>query len=154
VPSGGGRPRPVVEQPGHAVSLVWTKDGSGIIYAFDSPIAPADLWRVDVATGRREQLTYSAHGAVDPADLGMPEHVTWASPRRFVVHGPLYTPKEIVAGQHGCLVSIHGGPMNQSRSVWDPITQHFVQRGWVVVKSNYRGTLGHGRAYREALFGE
>jgi dipeptidyl aminopeptidase/acylaminoacyl peptidase len=34
------------------------------------------------------------------------------------------------------------------------VTQHFVQRGWVVVKSNYRGTLGYGRASREALFGE
>jgi dipeptidyl aminopeptidase/acylaminoacyl peptidase len=154
VPSGGGKPRPVVEQPGHAVSPNWTHDGNSIVYTFDSPIAPADVWRVEVASGRREQLTFSAHGGIDVADLVMPEHVTWKSPDGFVVHGHLYAPKEIAAGQHGCLVSIHGGPMNQSRSVWDPITQHFVQRGWVVVKSNYRGTLGYGRGYREALFGE
>src|SRR5262249_15481765 len=116
--------------------------------------APADVWRVDVASGRREQLTFSVLGGIDAADLAMPEHITWTSPDGFVVHGHLYAPNEVVPGQHGCLVSIHGGPMNQSRSVWDPTTQHFVQRGWVVVKSNYRGTLGYGRAYREALFGE
>jgi dipeptidyl aminopeptidase/acylaminoacyl peptidase len=65
----------------------------------------------------------------------------------------LYTPKTVVPGQHGCLVNIHGGPMNQSRSVWNGLIQYLVQRGWVVIQSNYRGTLGYGRAYREALFG-
>jgi dipeptidyl aminopeptidase/acylaminoacyl peptidase len=154
VPSGGGSPRPVVEEPGHAVSLAWTQDCASIVYVFDCPVAPADVWRVDVASGRREQLTFSALGGIDSAELVMPEHVTWTSPDGFAVHGHLYTPREIAAGQHGCLVNIHGGPMNQSRSVWEPLTQHLVQRGWVVVKSNYRGTLGYGRAYREALFDE
>ncbi len=43
--------------------------------------------------------------------------------------------------------------MNQSRVVWNGLLQYLVQRGWVVVQPNYRGTLGYGRAYREALFG-
>ena len=56
-------------------------------------------------------------------------------------------------GQHGCLVDIHGGPMNQSRSAWSDLLQHLVQRGWVDIRPTYRGSLGYGRAYREALFG-
>jgi dipeptidyl aminopeptidase/acylaminoacyl peptidase len=59
----------------------------------------------------------------------------------------------VVQGEHPLVVDIHGGPMNQSRPVWSPLFQIQVQRGWVVVQPNYRGTLGYGRAYREALFG-
>jgi dipeptidyl aminopeptidase/acylaminoacyl peptidase len=43
--------------------------------------------------------------------------------------------------------------MNQSRSAWSGLLQRLVQRGWVVIRPNYRGSLGYGRAYREALFG-
>jgi dipeptidyl aminopeptidase/acylaminoacyl peptidase len=116
-------------------------------------LAPPDVWLVDIATGRSEQLTFSALGGIPTDELVMPEHVTWRSADGFEVHGLLYTPREVRPGQHGCLVGIHGGPMNQSRSIWNGLTQYLVQRGWVVIQSNYRGTLGYGRAYREALFG-
>jgi dipeptidyl aminopeptidase/acylaminoacyl peptidase len=99
------------------------------------------------------RLTFSTIGGIDAADLVMPEHVGWTSADGFETRGLLFTPKKVVPGQHGCLVEIHGGPMNQSRSVWNGLLQYFVQRGWAVVQPNYRGTLGYGRAYREALFG-
>ncbi len=153
VPSGGGTPRPLTDQPGHATSLSWRRDGSTIVHVYQSPTTPTDLWSVDVANGRRQQLTFAAMGGIDPSDLVLPEHVTWPSADGFDVHGLLYTPKTVRPGQHGCLVNIHGGPMNQSRSVWNGLIQYLVQRGWVVIQSNYRGTLGYGRAYREALFG-
>jgi dipeptidyl aminopeptidase/acylaminoacyl peptidase len=92
-------------------------------------------------------------GGVVAGNLVMPEHVSWTSPDGFAVSGLLFVPKTVQQGQHGCLVSIHGGPMNQSRVVWDGLVQYFVQRGWVVIQPNYRGSLGYGRAYREALFG-
>ena len=152
-PAGGGHPRPLVDRPGHATSPSWAPDGQSIVYVFDSPVAPPDVWQTDVATGRSEQLTFSALGGIPTDDLVMPEHVTWPSADGFEVHGLLYSPREVRPGQHGCLVNIHGGPMNQSRSVWNGLTQYLVQRGWVVIQSNYRGTLGYGRAYREALFG-
>jgi dipeptidyl aminopeptidase/acylaminoacyl peptidase len=153
VPSGGGPARAIVDRPGHATSPLWSPDGRSLTYLFDSAVVPADVWRVEVASGRSEQVTFSAHGGIDADDLVLPEHVTWPSADGFEVRGLLYTPKQVQPGQHGCLVNIHGGPMNQSRNIWYPLVQFFVQRGWVVVQSNYRGTLGYGRAYREALFG-
>jgi dipeptidyl aminopeptidase/acylaminoacyl peptidase len=153
VPSGGGSPRPLTDQPGHASSLAWMPDGSAIVHVYQSPTAPPDVWSVEVASGRRRQLTFSALGGLVDDDLVLPEHVTWPSADGFEVHGLLYSPKTVRPGQHGCLVNIHGGPMNQSRSVWNGLIQYLVQRGWVIIQSNYRGTLGYGRAYREALFG-
>ncbi len=153
VESGGGNVRPLTDDPGRAGSPSWTPDGQTVVYVHESPVAPPDVWEVDVATGRRRQRTFAAMGGISADDLTMPEHVTWTSPDGFEVHGLLYTPKVIEPGQHGCLVEIHGGPMNQSRAAWNGLLQYLVQRGWVVIQPNYRGTLGYGRAYREALFG-
>jgi dipeptidyl aminopeptidase/acylaminoacyl peptidase len=153
VPTDGGAPRQVTDKPGRAGSPSWTPDGARLVYTHESPLAPSDVWEVEVATRRIRQRTFSALGGIDAADLVLPEHVSWSSPDGFETHGLLYTPKEVVAGQHGCLVEIHGGPMNQSRAAWNGLLQRLVQRGWVVIQPNYRGTLGYGRAYREALFG-
>jgi dipeptidyl aminopeptidase/acylaminoacyl peptidase len=153
VPSGGGTPRPLTDAPGRAASPVWTPDGQTVVYVHESPLAPPDVWEVEIATGRTRQRTFAALGGIVAADLTLPEHVTWTSPDGFQVHGLLYTPKDVEPGRHSCLVEIHGGPMNQSRAVWNGLLQYLVQRGWVVIQPNYRGTLGYGRAYREALVG-
>jgi len=150
----GESPRAVTTEIGRAGSPTWSPDGASVTYLHESSHAPPDVWRVDVGTGRRTQATFSAMGGVDAADLVAPAHVRWTSADGFETHGLLYTPKQVVPGQHGCLVEIHGGPMNQARPVWNGLLQLFVQRGWVVIQPNYRGSLGYGRAYRETLFGE
>lgn len=153
VASGGGTPRQLTEAPGRAGSPAWTEDGAAVVYLHESPLAPPDVWEVEVATGRVRQRTFAALGGIDAADSTLPEHVSWTSSDGFEVHGLLYAPREIQPGRHGLLVEIHGGPMNQSRVVWNGLLQYLVQRGWAVIQPNYRGTLGYGRAYREALFG-
>jgi len=153
VPSGGGAPRALTDEPGRAASPGWSPDGSRVIYAHESSVLPADVWEVEVELGRRTQRTFSTLGGIDPSDFVHPEHVTWTSADGFEIHGLLYTPRTVVKDAHPLVVDIHGGPMNQSRPVWSPLFQMQVQRGWVVVQPNYRGTLGYGRAYREALFG-
>lgn len=153
VPSGGGEASPLVDLPGHAVNPNWSPDGQSVVYLFDSPVEPPDVWQVDIANGGRERLSDSRLGGIDPESLVWPESVRWRSPDGFEVQGQLYVPPNAQLGEHGCLVMIHGGPMNQSRVSWNGIVQFLVQRGWVVIQPNYRGSLGFGRAYREALFG-
>jgi len=153
VPSGGGEAGPLVEAPGHAVSPSWTPNDQSVVYLFDSPAEPPDIWQVNVASSERERRTDSRLGGIDPDSLVWPESVRWRSPDGFEVQGQLYVPQQHQPGEHGCLVMIHGGPMNQSRVTWNGIVQFLVQRGWVVIQPNYRGSLGFGRTYREALFG-
>ena len=132
---------------------VGRRTGETLFSLHDSPIAPADIWSVNVEDRSTRQLTHSAIGGIETNDLVMPETVTWTSEDGFEVHGNLFVPAEVRKGEHGCLVQIHGGPINQSRMNWNAQIQYFVQRGWVVVQPNYRGSLGYGRTYREALFG-
>ncbi len=153
VPSGGGPVRQLTNMNGHATSPRWSPDGERVVFLFDSPVAPADVWRVDVNSGAPAQLTTSTIGGIDPDDLVMPETITWRAADGFEVHGHLFLPKKVFPDQHGCLVNIHGGPINQSRLTWNGQIQYLVQRGWVVIQPNYRGSLGYGRTYREALHG-
>jgi dipeptidyl aminopeptidase/acylaminoacyl peptidase len=153
VPSGGGAAQPIVDIRGHATNPTWSPDGKSVVYLSDSPVEPPDIWRVDVASGNRTRLTDTRIGGIDPEGFVWPEPVHWTSPDGFEVQGQLYTPRTVQPGEHGCLVMIHGGPMNQSRVTWNGIVQFLIQRGWVVIQPNYRGSLGYGRRYREALFG-
>ncbi len=153
VPSGGGAPRQVTSVTGHATNPTWSPDGREIVFLFDSPVAPPDVWKVDVQSRQTSRLTHATMGGIEPDELATPETITWSSADGFEVHGHLYVPRTVRPGQHGCLVNIHGGPMNQSRLSWNGQIQYLVQRGWVVIQPNYRGSLGYGRAYREALFG-
>ncbi len=152
-PRAGGSPRQITTEPGRASYPIWKDSDTSIIYLHESPAMPPDIWEVDISSGRRRQLTFSSMGGIESGEFVMPEHVTWRSTDGFDVNGLLYAPSEVKPGQHGCLVDIHGGPMNQSHVVWNGTVQYLVQRGWVVIQPNYRGTLGYGRTYREALFG-
>jgi dipeptidyl aminopeptidase/acylaminoacyl peptidase len=52
------------------------------------------------------------------------------------------------------VVHIHGGPVGQANKTWIPWIQYLVQRGYVVLVPNYRGSKGYGRAFMEALYGD
>ena len=47
------------------------------------------------------------------------------------------------------LMFIHGGPTNQFSDDFQPYVQYFVQRGYVVLLPNVRGSSGYGKAFEE-----
>ena len=47
------------------------------------------------------------------------------------------------------LLFIHGGPTNQFSDDFQPYVQYFVQRGYVVLLPNVRGSSGYGKAFEE-----
>src|SRR6185437_10323706 len=53
VPSGGGTPRQLTADEGHATHPSWAASGRAITYLSDSPIAPPDVWSVEVETGTK-----------------------------------------------------------------------------------------------------
>jgi dipeptidyl aminopeptidase/acylaminoacyl peptidase len=49
---------------------------------------------------------------------------------------------------------VHGGPTSLDCDRWSPQAQAFVDAGFVVGMVNYRGSVGYGRAWRDALVGD
>jgi len=75
-----------------------------------------------------------------------PEVIRYKSFDLLEVPALLYLP-EGGEGRHPAVVWIHGGPEGQSRPVFQPVIQFFVQRGYAVLAPNIRGSTGYGRRY-------
>jgi dipeptidyl aminopeptidase/acylaminoacyl peptidase len=147
-----GAARQLTDVPGVHGDLSWV-DNNTILCTFESPLVPADLYLIGL-DGSRQQLTRSATGGVLGGDLVLPQVISWTSHDDLVVEGMLFTPQEERPGEHPLVVHIHGGPVGQASKNWTPWIQYLVQRGYVVLVPNYRGSKGYGRSFMEALYGD
>lgn len=85
--------------------------------------------------------------------LASAEAVTWSS-QAALVHGLFYRPTNpdyTSVGLAPLVVLVHGGPTGHEARSYSAQTQYFTTRGFAVLRVNYRGSTGYGRAYRKAL---
>ena len=87
-----------------------------------------------------------------PAPPGRP-YVPWffANPNGDRVQGWLVEPDG--AKPWPTLMLIHGGPTSVDLDSWSPMVQAIVDMGFCVAMLNYRGSIGSGAAWRDALIG-
>lgn len=147
-----GETRQITSEPGVHGDLNWI-DEETILCTFESPLLPPDLWLIGL-DGSRRQLTQSATGGVLGGNLVLPEVISWSSTDGLTIEGMLFTPEEQRPGEHPLMVFIHGGPVGQSMQNWTPWIQYLVQRGYLVLVPNYRGSKGYGREFMERLYGD
>jgi len=67
-------------------------------------------------------------------------------------HNPRFTAPE--GERPPLIISSHGGPTGHTSPGLEMRYQYFTSRGYAYFAINYTGSSGHGKAYREALFGE
>ncbi|HFD39002.1 MAG TPA: S9 family peptidase, partial [Anaerolineae bacterium] len=127
----------------------FTLDGVHLLFAFDNPARPTDLWRLSLADGSLHQLTHSLPPDLCDALFVLPEQVRYPSLDGTPVPALLYRPAR-TDGPPPAVVYIHGGPNWLTQVTWDPLIQHMVGRGWAVLAPNYRGSTGYGRAWQYA----
>jgi dipeptidyl aminopeptidase/acylaminoacyl peptidase len=92
--------------------------------------------------------------------LVKPQQVLFKSGDGLEIHGQLFLPKSLKAGEkRAALIFLHGGPMRQMLLGWHymyyywncyAMNQYLANRGYVVLAINYRSGIGYGRAFREA----
>jgi len=114
------------------------------------PDGPDVLARLDLRTGR-SQLLYDPNPEWAELDVGRAEVVRWEGPDHQPLEGLLHHPPEGIATR-GLLVNPHGGPNSVSRlrfgNGW---THAFTGAGYAVFQPNFRGGIGYGRAFYEAV---
>jgi dipeptidyl aminopeptidase/acylaminoacyl peptidase len=88
------------------------------------------------------------------APAGQP-YVSWhfENPHGQGVHGFYVTPEE-GRGPFPTIMLVHGGPTWLDMDRWQPEVQAYVDAGFAVGMVNYRGSLGYGREWRDALIGD
>jgi dipeptidyl aminopeptidase/acylaminoacyl peptidase len=145
-------PRLFQVEPGIHYTPAFTPDGERLVFVFDNPRNPDDLWALHLETGSFEQLTHSLPLDLAQADFSMPQHVEYPSPDGQSVPALLYLPPVDPdrSAPPPAVVVIHGGPTWLFGYLWYPIMTHLASRGWVVLAPNYRGSSGYGREWQLA----
>ncbi len=152
VSSDGGPPRALVSPTDGVVSKpVWSPDGTRISYMMGTTTSAADLFIVEVASGRSTQVTHSMPAAIYPGALITPRKVTYPSTDGFTINAYLYEPRGVRQGERvPAIVWVHGGPTSQFMDTYQAQVQFFAQRGYAVLLPNIRGSSGYGRPFEDA----
>jgi dipeptidyl aminopeptidase/acylaminoacyl peptidase len=151
VPAAGGAARVLVKpERGVVADPEWSPDGTRLSYTLSRPTRPADLFVLEVKSGATRQLTDSLPAGNLEKTLVAPEKVSYRS-EEFTINAYLYKPASAAAGERfPGVLWIHGGPTSQFNDVFEPHVQFFVQRGYVVLLPNIRGSSGYGKAFEDA----
>jgi len=134
--------------PGIHHRPTFTPDGRSVLFGFESPARPCDLWCLSVGDGSLRQLTWSLPTALHDVPFVWPQQVWYPSLDGASVPALLYRPPADRVAP--AVVYVHGGPDWLAQAAWDPLVQHMVSRGWAVLAPNYRGSTGYGRAWQQA----
>ena len=82
------------------------------------------------------------------------EYVEYKSRDGLTIHAYLALPGDKDDGPYGTVILPHGGPYLRDDASFDYWTQMFVDRGYAVLKPNYRGSWGYGDKFLSLGFGE
>ena len=126
-------------------------DGRLLGLLLDQPRHPTEVFILDLITRELRQLTSSARGGVDPADLIQPELVRFPTHDDRQIPAFLYRPR--CSGPYPVVLSIHGGPDAQELPVYkySGLYQYWASRGIGVLAPNVRGSTGYGKTYQRLI---
>jgi dipeptidyl aminopeptidase/acylaminoacyl peptidase len=126
-------------------------DGHMLGFLLDQPQHPAEVFILNLAAREVTQLTSSAVGGVDPADLIQPELVRFPTHDDRQIPAFLYRPRG--SGPFPVVLAIHGGPEAQELPVYmhSGLYQYWASRGIGVLAPNVRGSTGYGKTYQRLI---
>jgi len=138
-------------------------DGKKIAYLHSSPYAVQDIWLMDAEGKGKRQITHSMPPGLTKDLLVAPKIITYPS-KGLTITAFLFIPKDIKPGEkRPAAIFLHGGPIRQMLAGFHyshyyarhyAFGQYLVHKGYVVLSINYRGGIGYGRRFREALKGD
>jgi dipeptidyl aminopeptidase/acylaminoacyl peptidase len=142
-----GRVNFLRNEPGVHSQPQWSPDNKNIIFGFESPLMPQDIYSIDVESKQLQQLTFSNPPALQALDLILPEEVIYPSFDGLEIPAFLYRPKQT---NGAAIVYPHGGPTTQYLLEWDIWAQYMIAKGYTWLAPNFRGSTGYGLTFERA----
>ena len=137
-------------------------DGGTVAAVLSDPTAGQDVWTVDVddldADDPESLHRVSALNDEMLADADLPEcrRVTWENSDGVEIEAIVYLPPDFDPEEDDprpVVASIHGGPMSYDAPEFRFGHAYFAGQGYVVYRTNYRGSTSYGREFAERLKG-
>ena len=147
---------------GTNIAATWAPAGGTVVYQHTDPWMSPELFLGGVApAGTARRLTDSMPDGVDPGAFIEPKLVSYKAPDGRDVPAYLFVPKGLDrTRKHPAIVWIHGDGINQNYDGWHVqrnyavyygFHQYLLQRGYVVLAPDYRGSIGYGRDWRQEV---
>ncbi|SHK61836.1 S9 family peptidase [Haladaptatus paucihalophilus] len=160
-----GDTTPLVETPGTNVHPRPAPDGETLAYVHADRARSPELRVSSVVDGEPRRLTRSSVEEWPTAPID-PDRIEFESAGRRI-DGYLLDPRKSDsvaddAADLPAVVCVHGGPMRQMRDGWHPSRsyglfytyhQYLAAKGYACLFVNYRGGIGYGREFRQAIAG-
>jgi dipeptidyl aminopeptidase/acylaminoacyl peptidase len=118
------------------------------------PVRPADLYMLNVETGKFWKLTQSFLGGIPETDMVEPELIHYPTHDGREIPAYLYRPKNGTPGTHlPVVLSIHGGPEAQElpNYAYNGFYQYLLHLGIGILAPNIRGSTGYGKTYQKLI---
>jgi dipeptidyl aminopeptidase/acylaminoacyl peptidase len=134
--------------------------GDRVALAAASAERETEVAVLDLGSGEVEVVRRASEEEVDAGYVSAPRPIEFPTgDGAEIAHAFYYPPANAeFEGPDGelppLIVESHGGPTSHVKPELDRERLHWTSRGFGVVDVNYRGSSGHGRAYRERLRGE
>lgn len=147
----GAKPEPLLPAAGHLED--WSLDAAGahLLYVWSDSSRAPDLWRLDLRTGHKAQLTRSMPAGLKAEELSAGRIINYPSFDGARIRAVYIKPRHMRLGSPPPLVvMVHGGPDWQSFDDFHPMRQSLAEAGFAVLAPNFRGSTGFGRKFLEA----
>lgn len=121
----------------------WLPDGKRIAFVNGSSRRPEEVF---VTSGPRpKQLTDFNTRPLPKHVLVYPKTVRYRSFDGLRIPALLFSPRD--RSRRAGIVMPHGGPEMMDTNIWDQLTAMLLDKGFHVIKPNYRGSTGYGRKF-------
>lgn len=153
----------ITQGKGTNIEPHWSADDALLVYQHTDAHNSADLFAIaTTGTGKPVRLTDSMPAGIDHSQFVEPQFVHYSGPDGKQVPAWLFVPKNLdKTKKHPAILWIHGDGVNQNYDGWHvqrnyavyySIHQYFLQKGYVVLAPDYRGSIGYGRDWRTGVY--
>lgn len=141
----------------------WSAGKGGLVaYAFTTPRDMAELYLQSSNSAAHEITDLNAMVLAGKKIADVDPFTFISNDNRYEVEGFLTKPLAPIeefadmenAPKHPLIVSLHGGPHAQSGPGFTPKNQIYAAHGFAVLQVNYRGSVGYGQKFADAVFGD
>jgi dipeptidyl aminopeptidase/acylaminoacyl peptidase len=157
----GGAPAALTRGTGIEWAPVMTSDGKAVAFLRSDGRQPPRPAVIAGSAPPRDLAAAAVPTDCPAAALVEPQQVLFSSADGMTIHGQLFLPKTLRAGERRpAVVFFHGGSRRQMLLGWHynyyyrnayALNQYLASQGYVVLSVNYRSGIGYGLDFREAL---